>query len=95
MNDLSFRDQIDGDTDFHRDDPPVDRDTQNPQKARPKVRRRWGAGLFAVGAIVVWLMFAELYKPASGQTSPLSRLARSKREFARTPNKPRPTRRRA
>jgi RND family efflux transporter MFP subunit len=50
MNDLSFRDQIDGDTDFHRDDRPVDRDTQNPQKARPKVRRRWGAGLFAVGA---------------------------------------------
>jgi RND family efflux transporter MFP subunit len=50
MNDLSFRDQIDGDTDLHRDDRPVDRDTQNPEKARPKVRRRWGVGLFAVGA---------------------------------------------
>src|SRR6202167_2703438 len=50
MNDLSFRDQIDGDTDLHRVDRPVDRDTQNPEKARPKVRRRWGAGLFAVGA---------------------------------------------
>ena len=53
MNDLSFRDQIDGDTDFHRDDRPVDRDTQNPQKARPKVRRRWGARLFAVGAFLL------------------------------------------
>jgi RND family efflux transporter MFP subunit len=53
MNDLSFRDQIDGDTDFHRDDRPVDRDTQNPQKARPKVGRRWGARLFAVGAFLL------------------------------------------
>ena len=53
MNDLSFRDQIDGDTDFHRDDRPVDRDTQKPQKARPKVRRRWGARLFAVGAFLL------------------------------------------
>jgi RND family efflux transporter MFP subunit len=53
MNDLSFRDQIDGDTDFHRDDRPVDRDTQNPQKARPKVRRRWGARLFAVGTFLL------------------------------------------
>jgi RND family efflux transporter MFP subunit len=53
MNDLSFRDQIDGDTDFHRDDRPVDRDTQNPQKARPKIRRRWGARLFAVGAFLL------------------------------------------
>ena len=53
MNDLSFRDQIDGDADFHRDDRPVDRDTQKPQKARPKVRRRWGARLFAVGAFLL------------------------------------------
>jgi len=53
MNDLSFRDQIDGDTDFHPDDRPVDRDTQKPQKARPKVRRRWGARLFAVGAFLL------------------------------------------
>ena len=53
MNDLSFRDQIDGDTDFHRDDRPVDRDTQKPQKARPKVRRRWGARVFAVGAFLL------------------------------------------
>jgi RND family efflux transporter MFP subunit len=53
MNDLSFRDQIDGDTDFHRDDRPVDRDTQKPQKARPKVRRRWGARLFAVGTFLL------------------------------------------
>jgi RND family efflux transporter MFP subunit len=53
MNDLSFRDQIDGDTDFHREDRPVDRDTQKPQKARPKVRRRWGARVFAVGAFLL------------------------------------------
>jgi RND family efflux transporter MFP subunit len=53
MNDLSFRDQIDGDTDFHRDDRPVDRDTQKPENARPKVRRRWGARLFAVGAFLL------------------------------------------
>jgi RND family efflux transporter MFP subunit len=53
MNDLSFRDQIDGDTDFHRDDRPVDRDTQKPQRARPKVRRRWGARVFAVGAFLL------------------------------------------
>jgi RND family efflux transporter MFP subunit len=53
MNDLSFRDQIDGYTDFHRDDRPVDRDTQNPQKARPKVRRRWGVRLSAVGAFLL------------------------------------------
>ena len=53
MNDLSFRDQIDGHTDFHRDDQAVDRDTQKPQKARPKVRCRWGARLFAVGAFLL------------------------------------------
>jgi RND family efflux transporter MFP subunit len=53
MNDLSFRDQIDGDTDFHRDDRPVDRDTQKPENARPKVRRRRGARLFAVGAFLL------------------------------------------
>lgn len=53
MNDLSFHDQIDGDTDFHRDDRPVDRDTQKPQKARPKVRRRWGARVFVVGAFLL------------------------------------------
>jgi MFS family permease len=35
-------------------------------------------GLFAVGAIVVWLTFAELFKPAIAQTSRLRRLARPK-----------------
>jgi multidrug efflux pump subunit AcrA (membrane-fusion protein) len=50
MNDLGFRNRTDGFTDYRPDDRPVDRDTQNPQKARPKVRRRWGVRLFAVGA---------------------------------------------
>ena len=33
-------------------------------------------GLFAVGAIVVWLIFAELFKPAIAQRSRLQPLAR-------------------
>ena len=35
-------------------------------------------GLFAVGAIIVWLIFADLYKPAIAQTSRLKPLARPK-----------------
>jgi MFS family permease len=35
-------------------------------------------GLFALGAIVLWLSFANLYKPAIAQTSRLKRLARPK-----------------
>jgi RND family efflux transporter MFP subunit len=51
MNDLGFRTDVF--TDYHLDDRPVDRDTQNPQKARPKVRRRWGVRLFAAGAFLL------------------------------------------
>jgi RND family efflux transporter MFP subunit len=53
MNDLGFRNRTDEFTDDHRDDRPVDRDTQNPQKVRPGVRRRWGMRLFAVGAFLL------------------------------------------
>jgi RND family efflux transporter MFP subunit len=53
MNDLGFRNRTDGFTDNHRDDRPVDRDTQNPQKVRPGVRRRWGMRLFAAGAFLL------------------------------------------
>ena len=53
MNDLGFRNRTDVFTDRHLDDRPVDRDTQNPQKPRPKVRRRWGARLFSAGAFLL------------------------------------------
>src|SRR5580704_6122077 len=53
MNDLGFRNRTDGFTDNHRDDRPVDRDTQNPQKVHPGVRRRWGMRLFAAGAFLL------------------------------------------
>jgi hypothetical protein len=53
MNDLGFRNRTDGFTDDHRDDRRVDRDTQNPQKARPGVWRRWGMRLFAAGAFLL------------------------------------------
>jgi RND family efflux transporter MFP subunit len=53
MNDLGFRNRTDGFTDNHRDDRPVDRDTQNPQKVRPGVRRRWGTRLFVGGAFLL------------------------------------------
>jgi len=53
MNDLGFRNRTDVFTDYRPDDRPVDRDTQNPQKARPKVRRRWGVRLFAAGAFLL------------------------------------------
>ena len=53
MNDLGFRNRSDVFTDYRPDDRPVDRDTQNPQKARPKVRRRWSVRLFAAGAFLL------------------------------------------
>jgi biotin carboxyl carrier protein len=53
MNDLGFRSRTDEFTDDHRDDRPVDRDTQKPQKLRQGVRRRWGMRLFAVGAFML------------------------------------------
>jgi RND family efflux transporter MFP subunit len=53
MNDLGFRNRTGGFTDYHLDDQPVDRDTQSPQKPRPKVRRRRGARLFAAGAFLL------------------------------------------
>ena len=51
MNDLGFRTDVF--TNYPLDDRPVDRDTQNPQKRRPKVRRRWGVRLFAAGAFLL------------------------------------------
>jgi RND family efflux transporter MFP subunit len=53
MNDLGVHDRTDGPTDYRLDDRPVDRDTQNPQKSRPKVQRRLGAGAFAAGAFLL------------------------------------------
>jgi RND family efflux transporter MFP subunit len=53
MNDLGFRNRTDEFTDDHRDDRPVDRDTQNPEKVRPGVRRRWGMRLFAAGGFLL------------------------------------------
>ena len=53
MNDLSFRARTDGFTDYHRDDRPVDRDTQDPQKLRRGLRRRWGVRLFAASAFLL------------------------------------------
>jgi RND family efflux transporter MFP subunit len=53
MNDLGFRNRTDGFIDNRRDDRPVDRHTQNPQKVRPGVRRRWGMRLFAAGAFLL------------------------------------------
>ena len=53
MNDLGFRNVTDGHTDYRLDGRPLDRDTQNPQKSRPKVGRRWGARLFAAGAFLL------------------------------------------
>ncbi len=53
MNDLGFRNVTDGLTDYRLDRRPVDRDTQNPQKSRPKVRRRWGVRVFAAGAFLL------------------------------------------
>ena len=53
MNDLSFRARTDGFTDYHRDDRPVDRDTQDPQKLRRGLRRRWGVRLFAACAFLL------------------------------------------
>ena len=53
MNDLGFRNRTDGPTDYRLDDRPVDRDTQNPQKSRPNVRRRWGVRVFAAGGFLL------------------------------------------
>src|SRR5208337_5627654 len=53
MNDLGFRDWTHGPADEHREDRWVDRETQNPQKLRPGVRRRWGVRLFAAGAFLL------------------------------------------
>jgi RND family efflux transporter MFP subunit len=53
MNDLGFRNRTDEFTDDHRDDRPVDRDTQKPQKLRRGVRRRWGMRLFGAGAFLL------------------------------------------
>ena len=50
---LAFVIEPTGSTDYHRDDRPVDRDTENPQKLRRGVRRRWGARLFAAGAFLL------------------------------------------
>jgi RND family efflux transporter MFP subunit len=52
MNDLGFRNPTHEFTDDHRDDRPVDRDTQSPQKLRRGARRRWGARLLAAGAFL-------------------------------------------
>jgi hypothetical protein len=53
MNDLGFRNPAEGLPDFRADDRPLDRDTQNPQKSRPKARRRWGVRVFAGGAFLL------------------------------------------
>ena len=53
MNDLSFRNRTDALPDYRLDDRPVDRDTQNPQKSRPQVRRPWGVRVFAGGAFLL------------------------------------------
>jgi RND family efflux transporter MFP subunit len=53
MNDLGFRNPTHEFTDDHRDDRPVGRDTQSPQKLRRGARRRWGARLFAAGAFLL------------------------------------------
>ncbi len=53
MNDLGFRNRTDGFTEHNLDDRPVDRETKNPQKPRPKVRRRWGVRVFAAGAFLL------------------------------------------
>ena len=50
---LAFAIEPTGFTDYRLDDRPVDRDTQNPQKSRPKVRRRWGVRVFAAGAFLL------------------------------------------
>jgi RND family efflux transporter MFP subunit len=52
MNDLGFRNPTHEFTDDHRDDRPVDRDTQSPQKLRRGARRRWSARLLAAGAFL-------------------------------------------
>src|SRR5271157_4215195 len=53
MNDLGFRNRTYGLTDYDLDDRPVDRETQNPQKPRQKVRLRWGVRLFAAGVFLL------------------------------------------
>ena len=53
MNDLGFRNRTDGLPDYRLDHRPVDRDTQNPQKSRRKMRPRWGVRVFAGGAFLL------------------------------------------
>ncbi|MGB7976638.1 MAG: efflux RND transporter periplasmic adaptor subunit [Roseiarcus sp.] len=53
MNDLGFRNRTNAVPDYRLDDRPVDRDTQNPQKSRPQVRRRSGVRVFAGGAFLL------------------------------------------
>lgn len=53
MNDLGFHNRPGGSTDSRLGDRPVDRDTQNPQKSRPGVRRRWSMRLFAAGGFLL------------------------------------------
>jgi RND family efflux transporter MFP subunit len=53
MNDLGFRNRSDEFADGHRDDRPVDRDANKPQKLRRGVRPRWGMRLFAAGTFVL------------------------------------------
>jgi RND family efflux transporter MFP subunit len=53
MNDLGFRNPTDRFIGNHRDERPVDRDTQNPQTVRPALRRWWGMRLFAAGLFLL------------------------------------------
>jgi RND family efflux transporter MFP subunit len=53
MNDLGFRDRTHGFTDDRREDRPVDRDAQSPQRLRRGGRRQWGARLFTAGAFLL------------------------------------------
>jgi RND family efflux transporter MFP subunit len=53
MNDIDGRNEVRS-RDL-RDDQPMDRNTENPVKLRPRVRRRWGGRLFALSTFLLLL----------------------------------------
>jgi hypothetical protein len=53
MDDIDARVRNDAINRDRQDNPAVDREIESPAKHHPRVRRRWGGRLFALGAILL------------------------------------------
>ena len=53
MNDLGVRDRDDAIARDRQDNPAVEREIESPAKHHPRVRRRWGGRLFALGGFLL------------------------------------------